>query len=229
MTLPPEVSAALPAETARTWETISPAIPESVYLAGGTALAVHLCHRESRDLDFFFDDPTLDLDALDLRLRSLGPFAVTSRARDTLNGLFSQTRVQFLGAQGQINLEEPLLVAGIRVLGLSDLLAMKVKVIGDRGELRDYFDLERIEQMTGRTFEEGLGLYMSRYDVKPEDTSIMHIVTALGYLDDVDEDDLLPESKQEIAQYWARRQPEVIRSLSRFGARPDRRVKKVVK
>jgi DNA-binding MarR family transcriptional regulator len=131
-----------------------------------------------------------------------------------------RSRVQFLGARGQINLEQPIPIAGIRVLGLSDILAMKVKVIGDRGELRDYFDLKRIEQMTGRTFEEGLGLYMSRYGVKPEDASIMHIVTALGYLDDVDEDDLLPESKQEIAQYWTRRQPEVIRNLSRFGASP---------
>jgi len=220
VTLPPAVSSILPADTARTWETIAPAIPEGAYLAGGTALAVHLHHRQSRDLDFFFGDAALDLDALDRRLRTLGPFAVTSRAPDTLNGLFSQTRVQFLGARGQINLEQPIPIAGIRVLGLSDILAMKVKVIGDRGELRDYFDLKRIEQITGRTFEEGLGLYMSRYGVKPEDASIMHIVTALGYLDDVDEDDLLPESKQEIAQYWTRRQPEVIRNLSRFGASP---------
>lgn len=90
-------------------------------------------------------------------------------------------------------------------------------MIGDRGELRDYFDLKHIEQLTGRTVEEGIGLYMTRFHVQPEDASIMHIVTALGYLEDVDEDELLPESKEEIARYWALRQPEVLRSLSRFG------------
>jgi hypothetical protein len=212
------VSSILPADTAKTWETIAPAIPESAYLAGGTALAVHLLHRESRDLDFFFDHHTLDLDALGRQLRALGPFAVTGRAPHTLNGMFSQTRIQFLGAQDQTNLERPTIVAGIRVLGLSDIFAMKVKVVGDRGELRDYFDLKSIEQLTGRTFEEGIGLYMARYHVHPEDAGIMHIVTSLGYLEDVDEDDLLPESKDEIARYWKRRQPQVIRSLSRFGA-----------
>ena len=222
MTLRRELSAALPADTARTWETIAPAVPVSAYLGGGTALAVHLRHRQSRDLDFFFDDPALDLDSLDRRLRDLGRFAVTSRAVDMLNGLFSETRVQFLGAHGQINLEPPVVVAGIQVLGLSDIMAMKVKVIGDRGELRDYFDLKMIEQMTGRTFEEGLGLYTSRYGVTAEDASIIHIVSSLGYLDDVDEDEMLPESKQEIARYWVRRQREVLRNLSRFGPTPPR-------
>jgi hypothetical protein len=220
VSIPPELSAVLPSDTARTWETIAPAVPKSAHLGGGTALAVHLHHRQSRDLDFFFDDPALDLDALARGLRDLGRFAVTSRAVDTLNGLFSETRVQFLGAAGQTNLEPPVMVAGIQVLGLSDIMAMKVKAIGDRGELRDYFDLKRIEQLTGRTFEEGLGLYMSRYGVTAEDTSIMHIVNSLGYLDDVDEDELLPERKREIARYWVSRQREVLRSLSRYGRVP---------
>jgi hypothetical protein len=217
VSIPHELRKVLPADTAQTWETIAPAVPESAQLGGGTALAVHLRHRQSRDLDFFFDDPALDLIVLAGHLRDLGRFAVTSRAADTLNGLFSETRVQFLSAHGQRNLEPAAVIAGIQVLGLSDILAMKVKVIGDRGELRDYFDLKRIEQLTGRTFEEGLGLYMSRYGVSTEDTSIMHIVSSLGYLDDVDEDEALPESKREIERYWVARQREILLSLSRFG------------
>jgi hypothetical protein len=59
---------------------------------------------------------------------------------------------------------------------------------------------------------------MARFGVAPEDASIPHIVEALGYLEDVDEDELLPEGKAEIAAYWRRRQLEVLRNLSRHGA-----------
>jgi hypothetical protein len=41
-------------------------------------------------------------------------------------------------------------------------MAMKLKVVGDRGELRDYFDLMTIEQRTGRTADEGLALFLER-------------------------------------------------------------------
>ncbi|MGA8365459.1 MAG: nucleotidyl transferase AbiEii/AbiGii toxin family protein [Solirubrobacteraceae bacterium] len=216
MTLPAEITKILPPETAWAWERIAPVLPADCRLAGGTALAIHLHHRESRDLDFFYKDPTLDLAALELRLSELGSFAVSARAPGTLNGLLRGAKLQFLDANDQVDLDEPLTRAGILVSGLSDILAMKVKVIGDRGELRDYFDLKRIEELTGRTVEEGIGLYMARYQIPPEHPSIGHAVEALGYLDDVDEDDMLPEDHATIAAYWKRRQPEIIRGLARF-------------
>jgi hypothetical protein len=214
MSLPAELRRVLPAETAEAWERIAPVLPGSCRLGGGTALAVHLGHRESRDLDFFFNDAGLDLDSVERTLAARGELAVTRRAAGTLNCQFAGARVQFLHAAGQRDLDDALLIQSISVLGLSDVFAMKVKVIGDRGELRDYFDLEKIEQLTGRGVEEGIGLYMARYGVSQQDESIPHIVRGLGYLDDVDEDDMLPEGKAEIAAYWRRRQPEVARSLS---------------
>jgi hypothetical protein len=218
VTLPAELRRVLPAETAKAWEAIAPVLPADCKLGGGTALAVHLGHRESRDLDFFFGDAALDLNALERVLRTRGEVAVTLRAPGTLNCQYGGAKLQFLHAAGQRDLDQPLPVEGIPVLGISDLFAMKVKVIGDRGELRDYFDLKKIEELTGRRVEEGIGLYMARFGVAPEDASIPHIVEALGYLGDVDEDDLLPESRAEIAAYWCRRQPEVLRNLSRHGA-----------
>jgi hypothetical protein len=215
VSLPAELRRVLAAQTAAAWEAIAPVLPATCKLGGGTALAVHLGHRESRDLDFFFAD--VDLDALELALAARGELAVTRRAAGTLNCQFAGARLQFLRATGQRDLEEALLVEGIRVLSLADVFAMKVKVIGDRGELRDYFDLKKIEQLTGRGVEEGIGLYMARYGVAPQDESIPHIVRGLGHLEDVDEDEMLPESRAEIAAYWQRRQPAVVRSLSRHG------------
>jgi Nucleotidyl transferase AbiEii toxin, Type IV TA system len=218
VTLPAELRRILPPETAEVWEAVAPVLPADCKLGGGTGLAVHLWHRESRDLDFFFGDAELDLDALEGLLRTRGEVAVTRRAPGTLNCQFGGAKLQLLHAAGQRNLDEPLRVEGISVLGLADLFAMKVKAIGDRGELRDYFDLKQIEELTERRIEEGIGLYMARFGVAPEDESIPHIVEALGYLEDVDEDELLPEGKAEIANYWRRRQPQVLRSLSRHGA-----------
>jgi hypothetical protein len=216
MTLPADLAQILPPQTARAWERIAPILPSGCRLAGGTALAVHLHHRRSRDLDFFYRDPNMDLAALERELAQVDRFAVSSRASGTLNGVLGGARVQFLDAHDQLDLAEPEMHAGIQICSLADVFAMKVKVIGDRGELRDYFDLKRIEEITGRGFEEGIGLYMTRYSVPQEHPSIEHIVEALGYLDDVDEDEMLPENRATVAAYWRRRQPEIIRGLARF-------------
>jgi predicted nucleotidyltransferase component of viral defense system len=215
---PDRLHAILPADAADTWRTIAPVVPRHAYLGGGTAVAVHLGHRVSRDLDFFFHNDSVDLDRLAECLSAAGPFAITERAAGTLNGVFSRTRVQFLHAdegRAQRLIEQPAEFAGIRVAQISDLLAMKLKVVGDRGELRDYFDLMVIEQRTGRMVEEGLALFLERYQPQYADQALDHILLGLGYFDDVDADDALPTSRDEIVAYWTHRQPEVVASLGR--------------
>jgi hypothetical protein len=154
----------LPPDTAATWDAIAPVVPPDAYLGDGTAIAVRLAHRVSRDLDFFFHHASIDLDKLTHRLNAVGPFAVTERSAGTLKGIFSATKVQFLHAdeaQPQHLLEPPEEVDGLQIAGLSDLLAMKLKVVGDRGELRDCFDLMTIEQRTWRTADEGPALFVA--------------------------------------------------------------------
>lgn len=43
----------LPASTLAAWRALAPVVPRVAYLSGGTALAAHVQHRVSRDLDFF--------------------------------------------------------------------------------------------------------------------------------------------------------------------------------
>lgn len=215
MTLPHWLQELLPGDTAQTWQTIRDLVPASAYLVGGTALAVHLRHRQSRYLDFFLERSE-DLVALRQALQARGTLAVTSESADTLNGQFNATKVQFLEAGTQRNLEPPHVVERLRVAGLRDLLAMKLKVVGDRGELRDYYDLEKIEQIGGLPVEEGLGLFLARYSPRDPESAVLHLVRALGSFDDVAEDPFLPESKDEISSYWQARQPRVLRALSRI-------------
>jgi hypothetical protein len=209
----------LPPDTAATWEAIAKLIPPDAYLGGGTAIAVHLTHRVSRDLDFFFHHESIDLDKLTRRLTAVGPFAVTERSAGTLNGVFSATKVQFLHAdegRPQHLLEAPQEVDGLQIAGLSDLMAMKLKVVGDHGELRDYFDLMTIEQQTGRTADEGLALFVARFQPEYPQQAINHILLGLGYFDDVDPDDALPVPRDHIVDYWTRRQPEIVAARGRL-------------
>jgi hypothetical protein len=208
----------LPPDTALTWETIARIVPPTAYLGGGTAIAVQLAHRASRDLDFSFHHDSVDLDELTVMLSSAGPFAITERAPGTLNGVFSATRVQFLHAdevRPQQLLESPTQVDGLHIAQISDLMAMTLKVVGDRGELRDYFDLMTIEQQTRRTVDEGLVLFAERFQPEYPDQAINHILLGLGYFDDVDPDETLPAPRQQIVDYWTRRQREIIAARSR--------------
>lgn len=219
MSLPDWLRALLPGDAAATWEQVAPLVPVEAYLGGGTAIAVHLRHRPSRDLDFFFHEP-LDLDGLQERLQARGPFAVTERAAGTLTGLFGETRLQFLQAglgRSERLLEPTTFVAGLHAAGLGDLLAMKLNAIAGRGQLRDYFDIMTIEQQGGRTVEEGLALFLARYQPEHAESAITPILLGLGYLDDVADDPFLPLARGEIARYWQRRQPEIVAAVERFG------------
>jgi len=219
VSLPGWLDALLPGETGLAWEQVAPLLPPEAYLGGGTAIAVHLRHRQSRDLDFFFHEQ-IDLDELQQRLRSQGPFAVTQQAAGTLNGLFGTTRLQFLQAgleRPERRLELTTLVAGLPVAGIGDLLAMKLGAIAGRAQLRDYYDLMAIEQQSGRSVEEGLALFLARYQPAHADSAITPILLGLGYLDDVADDPFLPIERDTIKRYWQKRQPEIITAIERHG------------
>jgi len=119
-------------------------------------------------------------------------FYVSDHGPGTIDGYLGETKVQFLDARTQTMLGEPTVVAGMPVAGLEDLMAMKIKVIGDRGELRDYFDLMEIERRTTLTFEESLGDYLYRYNPGETMSSLSHIVLALSSFADVADDPALP-------------------------------------
>jgi hypothetical protein len=218
--LPSELRATLAPGTAEAWEALAPHLPAMLYLAGGTAVAVHLRHRSSADLDFFYHASAVDLDELADRLSRLGPFAITRRAPGTLRGLFASTKVEFLHADElgpQELLREPTEVGGLRVAALEDLMAMKLKVIGDRGEARHYFDVMSIDENGAVTLEDGIALFLERYKLAPSSEALPHLVGALGYLGDVEQDDSLPLDKRALTRWWQERQSRLVRELSRRG------------
>jgi hypothetical protein len=220
MTFPEQLRGVVPADTAVTWMSIRDVVPAGAYLGGGTAIAVHLHHRTSRDLDFFLRRP-VDLDRLVDALQERGRLAIEQfedePGRQTLNAYLDRTKLQFLEASS-LHLLEPLVpVAGLQVAALGDLLAMKLKVVRDRGELRDYYDLLVIERDGRRRAEEGIALALRKYRPRAAGAFAESVVRGLSYLDDVEDDPAVPLSKAEVAAYWRARVPEIARSLSRQG------------
>jgi len=214
--LPEPVRRVLPEDAEKAWLTLAPHLPKSLYLGGGTAVAVHLGHRESRDLDFFFHR-RVDLARLKGLIDELGPFAVTHESDGTLKGLFGATKIEVFDASDLKLLAEPTAVAGLRIGSLQDLMAMKIKVMVERGEMRDYFDVKAIDEGGGVSVEEGIELYIRRYGVSPNGDALGHLYRAMGDLSDVEVDELLPASKQSLQKWWSVRQVRVLRNSSRFG------------
>lgn len=212
--LPPWLAAVLPPDTAAMWCLARSAIPANAYLIGGTAIAVHLRHRVSRDLDFCFEGPA-DLAAVEQALGALAPVHVTSRRERGIDLLMSATKVQLLCPVGHHRIEPTTDVEGLRIAGLGDLLAMKLQVVVDRPELRDYFDLMCIETQGRRYVEEGLALFVERFRPDVPDQAIATIVRYLADLSDVVEDPSLPVGLDEVVGYWQARVPEVVRNLER--------------
>lgn len=207
----------LPADTARAWEALAGRLPEALYLGGGTALAVCLGHRESRDLDFFFHDDSVDLTELESTFTRLGEFAATFQDEATLRGLFGQTKIEAFNASKLKLLREPRPIGGLPVASLEDLMAMKLKVLAERGEMRDYFDVMTIELETPLTVEQGIELYRRRYRVEAiHPNALAQLVRSMGYLGDVEEDEALPISLDELEAWWRKRQAQVIRNSSWF-------------
>jgi hypothetical protein len=214
--LPDHVRRILPAETAAAWLTLAPHLPRGLHLGGGTAVAVHLGHRESRDLDFFFHQ-AVDLGQIKGLLGGLGAFAVTHESQGTLKGLFGATKIEIFDASQLELLAEPVVVAGINVAGLQDLMAMKLKVMAERGEMRDYFDVKAIDEKGAISVEEGVELYMRRYGIDSSSDALAHLYRTMGDLSDVEVDDLLPIDLGELQRWWSARQARVLRNSDRFG------------
>lgn len=118
-------------------------IANDFYLAGGTALALHLQHRRSVDLDFFSRTNRLDFagrQALLGRLRALSGWSIDEAIDGTLRGRLARVRVTFFWYPEP--LIKPLVRHGrIRLASLEDIGLMKLAAIVGRGSKKDFVDM----------------------------------------------------------------------------------------
>jgi hypothetical protein len=130
-------------------------VPQGFVLYGGTAIALHLGHRESVDFDFFC---SRDFNPVELyrSVQFLNGAQVLQQAKNTLTCSVDRgepVKVSFFGLPGFRRIEPPCIARGngLKVAALIDLAGTKAAVVQQRAEAKDYLDLDEL-------LRHGLGL-----------------------------------------------------------------------
>jgi hypothetical protein len=157
---------------------------ERFYLAGGSAIAWHLEHRRSRDLDLFSFDETVDLTKLRRRLvRPPIRAEIVSAGDATMRAKVSKVVVDV------VRYPYPLLrppasgPSGFPIASIEDLAAMKVAAIATRGIRRDFWDLFEICENT-LSLRQAVRAHRRRFDTAQDE--LYHVLRALTYFDDAE-------------------------------------------
>lgn len=151
------------------------------YMGGGTAVALHLGHRRSADLDWFTAEGLEDPLRLGQEIRDEGIRLTTAQVgRGTLH--VSGVRVTFLEYTYPM-LEPPVPWAdpGCLLASLDDLACMKLAAVTQRGSKKDFVHVYAVGRRH-RPLAEMLRLYQRKYSV----ADIGHVLYGLAYFEEAD-------------------------------------------
>ncbi len=163
------------------------------YLAGGTALALQLGHRDSIDFDFFCFD-SFDTASLYERLRiifSSHKILKTQEEKNTLGLLVDGVKMSFMTYQYK-PLKMPINEEFLKLASLEDIACMKLSAVLSRSTNKDYIDLFFIAQEIG--YKKMLGLF----EKKHKDIDINLVRKSLVYFDDILDEPIMFKHRKEI-------------------------------
>jgi hypothetical protein len=153
------------------------------YLAGGTALAIHLAHRISVDLDWFTQRPFADGMLLAQAIRASNvDLEIEQVSPGTLHGEIQGVRVTFL--QYQYPMLQPVKIWGetnCPLASLEDLACMKLSALAQRGARKDFCDLYALGKKAF-SLQDMLGFYRKKFNI-PDIGSVLY---GLVYFDDAE-------------------------------------------
>jgi hypothetical protein len=110
------------------------------YLAGGTAVALHIGHRRSIDYDLFKFSSVNHKKNIDKISDSRLPYEVTWRVAGQMNVTVGEVKLTFLEYPFRVEAKTKFEDI-IRIPELIDLAAMKAYALGRRSKWKDYVDL----------------------------------------------------------------------------------------
>lgn len=199
------------------WRAVAAAVARmSGALMGGTALAVHLRHRTSYDLDYMaqrtFSGRQI-AKRMEQRSRS---FEVMAAETDWLQALVSGVSVQvFLtpvrgDRPGYVKpIGRSLNVSGMRVASLPDLFASKLDVIMYRPKIRDYIDIAALDSQSPYTIEDGIRFHILRYGTSPHSSTLDRILKLLEEPGTLAGNSVFEHQSDEVLSYLLDRVPAV--------------------
>ena len=166
-------------------------------LAGGTALALHIGHRISADLDFF-TDVSFNIEAIIKGIRKSGySFQIISEGEGYLIVEVEGLKVSIFKYDYPF-LEKATMYKGVRIAGILDVASMKVIAISQRGTKRDFIDLYFVLQyMPFHKLAEHMVRRFGKERINP-----IHIGKSLVYFSDA-ESNPEPEYIKGMEVSWA--------------------------
>jgi hypothetical protein len=164
---------------------------ELFYLAGETAVAHHLGHRQSIDLDFFSLDRRVNLETLSEEVADSIPEAqILSKTDAVLRIRVGSTPVDLVRYRYPPLARPEPGPRGFPVAGLLDLAAMKLAAISTRGIRRDFWDLYVILR-SGIPLREAGEAYVKRFGVGQAD--LYQVARSLTYFGEAEKARTLPK------------------------------------
>lgn len=186
------------------------------YLAGGTALALILGHRESLDFDWFSPE---DFDPAELlhRLSKLGTVMVSDMQKGTFHGILDGVRLTWLHYPNPLlaDLIQTEEMPGLKLASLLDMGLMKWVAISQRGARKDFIDLYMICNR-----EHGLDRMVEHLPQKYPgvELNFYHMIKSLSYFDDAEREPLPRMHIQlpwyEIKSYFLREQKKLLQEYT---------------
>ena len=152
------------------------------FLVGGTAVALHIGHRISVDLDFF-TKKDINTDNLKFFLNNNYSIIKTSTDINTLSCFINYKKkiikVDFISYK--YNLLKPIKnIDNIKLLELEDLIPMKLSAIAGRGSKKDFYDIFFLFDKYSLT--EMLEFFRHKYKTE----NVFHVIKSLTYFEDAD-------------------------------------------
>ena len=184
------------------------------YLAGGTALALQVGHRQSVDLDFFLPEADFQATDLERKLVATGEWTTSFRQEGTMYGVLAGAKVSFIAYPFFKPSSQRIRCGNIFILVQSDIAAMKIIAISQRGRKRDFVDLYWYCNNRESLFEviqRGVKGYPG------QEHNINHILRSLVYFVDAEEDPVpkifFKATWREIKTYFQREVPRITREF----------------
>lgn len=150
------------------------------YLAGGTALALAIGHRESEDFDFF--SQTSDIEPIRAWIETMAGVIIRDANADTIHAEIAGVKVSFIAGYRYPLLSPPVVAGTLEIADIVDIALMKMLAITHRATIRDYLDLAIILR-DHCPLEQLLTKSVEKYG---ENFNTMLCLRALVHFDDID-------------------------------------------
>ncbi len=152
-------------------------------LVGGSALALHLCHRKSEDLDFFTYDSSFNKKKIFDYIKQFEKKEILNQTDEQVDLLLDGVKVTFFNASWSFL--KPSKIDRFNLASLESITAMKVNVLFLRAKFRDYYDLYFLVKKVmsiKKVYECSLNVL--------DDINFKLFAVALVYVDDIEDDNI---------------------------------------